>query len=89
MSKLRPIGERLVALFILGAVLFNPPFLSIFNRAAHLFGIPLLYVYLFFAWVFLITLSAVVVERAEEEDGECVRPRHASDQLDDAPSADD
>ena len=78
-----PTGERLVALFILGVVLFNPPFLSIFNRTAHVFGVPLLYLYLFLAWALLIALTGWLVERAEV-GGESVSPRP-----DDARGADD
>jgi hypothetical protein len=85
MSRLGPIRDRLVALFIFGAVLFNPPFLSIFNRPDHLLGVPLLYLYLFLAWVLLIALTGLLVERAEEG----VEARHASDQPDDAKGTDD
>jgi hypothetical protein len=83
MSRPGPTGERLVALFILGVVLFNPPFLSIFNRSAHLFGVPLLYLYLVLAWALLIALTGLLVERAEE-GGESVSPRS-----DDTRGADD
>jgi hypothetical protein len=74
MSKPELIGERLVALFILAALLFNPPFLSIFNRAEQPLGLPLLYLYLFLAWALLIALTALLVECAEE-DGERIDPR--------------
>jgi hypothetical protein len=74
MSRPGPTGERLVALFILGLVLFNPPVLSIFNRTAELFSVPLLYLYLFLAWAFLIALTGLLVERAEE-GGENVSAR--------------
>jgi hypothetical protein len=61
----RPIihGQRLIALFLLGCLLFNYPLLYLFNIDRHLFGIPLLYVYLFAAWALLIALIAAVVER--------------------------
>jgi NhaP-type Na+/H+ and K+/H+ antiporter len=55
--------QRLVAIFILGGVLFNYPILSLFNKTASVFGIPLLYVYIFLAWGFLIGLVAWVAER--------------------------
>jgi len=54
-------GERAVGLFILAFVLFTPPFLSIFSRESFLFGVPLLFLYIFFAWgavVFLIARNA-------------------------------
>jgi len=56
-------GERAVGLFILGFVLFTPPFLSIFSQEIFLFGIPLLFLYIFAAWgtvVFLIARNAFV-----------------------------
>lgn len=64
--------ERLIALFVLGVLLLMPPFLGIFNRPLRVFGLPLLYVYLFGAWAGLIALVALVVERGdlEGEDGE-------------------
>ncbi len=55
--------QRLLALFLLGWALFNFPLLSIFNRAATLFGIPVLYVYIFVAWAVVIALAAWIVER--------------------------
>ena len=59
-------GQRLVALFLLGCLLFNYPLFSLFAGAANLMGVPLLYVYIFFAWALLIALMAVVVERRSE-----------------------
>ena len=55
--------QKLVAAFLLGVVLFNYPILSLFNRAASAFGIPLLYVYIFLAWGGLIALVAWIAER--------------------------
>lgn len=40
--------------FVLGLVMMNYPFISIFNKPALTFGIPLLYLYLFFGWLFSI-----------------------------------
>ncbi len=48
--------ERMVALFLLGVLAFNAPVLLLFNIDAYVFGIPLLYVYLFVAWAGLIAL---------------------------------
>jgi hypothetical protein len=55
--------QKLVATFLLGAVLFNYPVLSLFNRAAAALGIPLIYAYIFLAWGGLIALTAWIVER--------------------------
>ena len=58
-------GERLVGLFLLGCLLFNFPLLALFNVRATIFGIPLLYAYLFGAWALLIALVAVIMERSD------------------------
>jgi hypothetical protein len=52
-------GDRLVALFFLGALLFNYPILSIFNRATLVFGIPRLYLYFFISWMLIIALVCI------------------------------
>ena len=58
-------GQRLFGLFLLGCLLFNYPLIALFNSRASVFGIPLLYAYLFVAWTLLIVLVAVIVERSE------------------------
>ena len=55
-------GQRLVALFILGCLLFNYPILSLFNVVGNLFGVPALYAYIFAAWALLVALMALVAE---------------------------
>ncbi|MFY9317686.1 MAG: hypothetical protein WAO95_19265 [Burkholderiales bacterium] len=55
-------GQRLIALFIFGCLLFNYPVLSLFNVAAEAFGVPVLYAYIFAAWALLVALMALVVE---------------------------
>ena len=55
-------GQRLIALFIFGCVLFNYPVLSLFNVARDVFGVPLLYAYIFAAWALLVGLMALAVE---------------------------
>ena len=55
-------GQRLIALFVLGCLLFNYPLLSLFNVAAEVFGVPVLYAYIFAAWALLVALMAVVIE---------------------------
>lgn len=58
-------GQRLAALFLLGALLFNYPLLQLFARDGTVLGLPLLYCYVFSAWAALIGLMALVVERRE------------------------
>ena len=57
-------GQRLIALFALGCVLFNYPVLSLFNVPAGIFGVPVLYAWLFAAWALLVALLALVAESA-------------------------
>ena len=53
-------SERLVALALLGFLLFNYPLLSLLSTGDTVFGVPLLYVYLFASWALLIGLMALV-----------------------------
>jgi hypothetical protein len=57
-------GERLVALALLGFLLFNYPLLSLFSTDGTVLGVPLLYAYLFASWGLLIGLMAVVVRKS-------------------------
>jgi hypothetical protein len=57
-------GARLAFLFLLGVLLFNYPLLALFNVQGSVFGVPLLYAYIFAAWALMIALVATVMERA-------------------------
>jgi hypothetical protein len=67
-------SERLVALFVLGCLLLTYPLLALFNRAASVLGIPLLYAYLFGAWAVLIGLMAWAARRPRAGAGESSAP---------------
>lgn len=56
-------GDRLIAAFLIGCVLFNYPVLSLFDRSTEFLGIPLLFAYVFFAWALVIALMAWAIER--------------------------
>lgn len=58
-------GQRLVALFLLGCLLFNFPLLALFTGSGHIWGIPLIYFYVFAAWLIIIALMALIIERKE------------------------
>ena len=47
---------------MLGVVLFNYPILALFNVPGTFFGVPVLYAYIFIAWIALIGLMAWVAE---------------------------
>jgi hypothetical protein len=57
-------NQRLVAVFLLGVLLFNYPLLALFNRAAEAWGIPIVYAYVFTVWALFIGLLALVIERS-------------------------
>ncbi len=59
-------AQRLVAVFLLGCVLFNYPLIALFNKPGEVFGIPLLYFYLFGAWALLIGLMAWIIESRKD-----------------------
>jgi len=68
MSRSGVTGEGLFFLFLLGVFLFNPPLLSIFDIPRQLFGVPLLYIYLFACWGALVLAVAFIIEKGGDED---------------------
>jgi hypothetical protein len=60
-------GQRFVALCILGVLLFNYPILALFNISGAVFGVPVLYAYIFVAWAALIALMALVAEQRGQD----------------------
>ena len=63
-------NKRLVALFLFGCVLLNYPIISLFNLNVFVFGLPLLYIYIFGIWGLLILLSAWVTRVRSRENTE-------------------
>ena len=59
-------ARRMVGLFLLGALIFNFPLLSLFNRPVLILGIPVLYLYLFGAWL-LIVLLMLILSRSKAD----------------------
>jgi len=66
MRQYKLIGQRLVIVFLLGLLLFFSPVLRLFDREELLLGLPVLYVYLFGAWFFLIAAMAWIVRGPNE-----------------------
>jgi hypothetical protein len=56
-----PYARRLAALFTVGLIAFYSPILGAFNRPASWFGIPLLPLYIFLAWMGLIGVAWILV----------------------------
>jgi hypothetical protein len=64
----RPVGEKLALLFLLGALLLNFPVLAVFNRAATLAGVPILYLYLFGVWIAGIVAVALLARTRWDDE---------------------
>jgi hypothetical protein len=64
-KKPGPLAARLTCVFLAGCLLFSYPLLALFNVPGRIFGVPVLYAYLFAAWAVLIVLVALLMERAE------------------------
>lgn len=62
MNNFEAKGQRFVALCMFGMLLFNYPILALFNVPSTLFGVPVLYAYVFIAWGALIASMAYLAE---------------------------
>ncbi|OUS14290.1 hypothetical protein A9Q97_04130 [Rhodospirillales bacterium 47_12_T64] len=69
MSRPGERGDRSIALFLLALLLFSPLILSIFSQEEFLFGLPLLYIYLFTAWGAIIAAVAWSAWRERDKSG--------------------
>jgi hypothetical protein len=49
---------------VLGFILLIPPLLSAFNEGGQVFGVPVIWVYLFVVWAVIIGLVALLVRRS-------------------------
>lgn len=56
------VGQRLVAVFLAGVLLFNFPLVSLVDAASFWFGVPATVAYLFGTWAALIALMAWILE---------------------------
>ncbi|EHQ52512.1 hypothetical protein ECTPHS_07466 [Ectothiorhodospira sp. PHS-1] len=61
--------ERYVAAFLLGLALFFPPLLAVFDVPTTLLGIPVLFLYLYLAWLTVILVVLLIVVRNPDGDG--------------------
>lgn len=59
-------AQRLLALSLLGVLLFNYPLLHLFAGSSEVWGVPTLYVFVFGMWALLIGLMALVVEQSKD-----------------------
>ncbi|MEL7117933.1 MAG: hypothetical protein AAFO07_00780 [Bacteroidota bacterium] len=53
--------QKLMGLFFLGLILFNFPIIALFSEAGWFFNLPVLYVYIFLAWILIILSTALIL----------------------------
>jgi len=56
-------NKRLISIFFLGSLLLNYPMLSLFNMKKNLFGLPLLYGYIFAVWSILVLFISMITRK--------------------------
>jgi hypothetical protein len=64
-------GDRLMGLFLLGVLALSPPLLAVFRAETRVFGIPVLFLYLFGVWAAFILCLALIIRashRGESPD---------------------
>ena len=54
-------SKRILFFFLMGYLLFNYPLVSLFDLPKVVWGIPLLYGYLFMVWAVLIALVGITI----------------------------
>jgi hypothetical protein len=59
-------NKRLFCLFLLGCLILNYPIISVFNHEIFIFGIPLLFVFLFCGWG-LIIVAMIFITRTHPQ----------------------
>lgn len=55
-------GQRLIAAFLFGCLVFNYPILALFNQGGTVYGIPALFIYIFGIWLLLIVVMVIIIE---------------------------
>ena len=65
--------ESWIIFFILGIIMMNFPFLHIFNKPGTIFGVPLMFLYLFIGWpvsIFVIYLFTLTSDQSDDKHQE-------------------
>jgi hypothetical protein len=85
-------NKRLFCLFLLGCLIFNYPIISLFNHEIFIFGIPLLFVFLFCAWgliiiamIFITRIHPKMHYKPANEPKPCPKKSEFSSSLDQGP----
>lgn len=63
MPEVKRQNERLIVMLVIGITALNFPLLSLFSKIKLLFGIPVLYLYIFSVWAVFILCLAFILEK--------------------------
>jgi Ca2+/Na+ antiporter len=63
-------NQKLIFLGILMLIMLSYPFISLANKAQLLFGIPMLYLYIFIVWIIIIIILYRIVEKKQTKNNE-------------------
>lgn len=74
MRAIKRRNERIMGLVLVGVLALNYPLLSIFASGALLFGIPVLYLYLFLFWAGFIAVAGLMIEAKDSDETEASSP---------------
>ena len=58
-------SAHLIAAALLGGLLFGYPLIAVFDVPSTVFGVPVLWAYLFLAWAAVVALVALAVRRSD------------------------
>jgi hypothetical protein len=67
---LKETAKRLAFISILFIIVFNFPFISVFNTFQSYLGVPVLYLFLFTAWLLFITVLILFMRKNINSDKE-------------------
>jgi len=65
MPEIKRQNERLIAILVIGIILLNYPLLALFSKVKLILGVPVLFLYLFLAWIFVIGCVAFILEKTK------------------------
>jgi len=68
MANQRKLRELALIAPLLGALLLMPPMTWLFSRQVHIFGIPLLALYILCVWVGLIVVAMVLAAKLKNSE---------------------
>lgn len=61
-------ASKVISLAFLAFILFNFPIIGLFGKEFFLFGLPLLYLYIFVVWLGLIITLAIILRKKHKQD---------------------